>query len=43
MLLRLCLPAAPVLPITRNEKFGTSSFYEQLLGEQSTFAYTRTV
>jgi hypothetical protein len=28
--LRLCLPAAPVLPIGDNEKFGTFSFYGQL-------------
>ena len=27
---RLCLPAAPVLPIAKNERFGTLSFYEQL-------------
>jgi hypothetical protein len=27
--LRLCLPAAPVLPIGDNEKFGTFSFYGQ--------------
>jgi hypothetical protein len=29
----LCLPAATVLPIVRKKKFGTSSFYEQLLGQ----------
>jgi len=29
--LPLCLPAAPVLPIAKNEKFGTFSFYEQFL------------
>jgi hypothetical protein len=28
--LRLCLPAASVLPIANNEKFGTFSFYGQL-------------
>jgi hypothetical protein len=28
--LRLCLPAAPVLPISLSEDFGTSSFCEQL-------------
>jgi hypothetical protein len=33
--LRLCLPAAPVLPIAINEKFGTLSFYGQLLGKLS--------
>jgi hypothetical protein len=36
--LRLCLPAATVLPIVRNEKFGTSSFYEQLLGQAERLA-----
>jgi hypothetical protein len=32
----VCLPAAPVLPIIQNKKCGTFSFYEQLLGKQST-------
>ena len=27
--LRLCVPTAPVLPIIRNENFGTFSFYGQ--------------
>jgi hypothetical protein len=26
---KLCLPVAPVLPVTQNEKFGTFSFDEQ--------------
>jgi hypothetical protein len=33
--LRLGLPAAPVLPISGNEKFGTFSFYGQLFGKLS--------
>jgi hypothetical protein len=33
--LSLCLPATTVLPIVRNEKFGTFSFYEQLLDKRT--------
>jgi hypothetical protein len=29
LILKLCLPAASVLQIVRNKKFGTFSFYEQ--------------
>jgi hypothetical protein len=29
------LPAAPVLPVARNDKFGTFSFYGQLSGKLS--------
>jgi hypothetical protein len=33
--LQSCLPTASVLPVPMNEKFGTFSFYGQLLGKQS--------
>jgi hypothetical protein len=35
VLFKIDPPAAPVLPIVTNEKFGTFSFYEQLSGKLS--------